>query len=193
MYCKKCGTQIDDDSEFCKNCGTKQISEENSNTPIQPENKNKGMGCGSLILFTIITLLIAIIGFAIVPSCIQSCNDENKGYTQMGGGISNSGGSGNNTTTRDITGKDIEFTGKDLSTGSRITVIAKSKLRNLKLKIIFYDKNQNVIHETYEYIGNMEENEKYEFVMDTNFVNENILIQSETYNISVYDGYVTTD
>lgn len=25
MYCEKCGTQIDDDSVFCQNCGEKQI------------------------------------------------------------------------------------------------------------------------------------------------------------------------
>ncbi len=36
MYCKECGTQIDDDSKFCVKCGTKQSSQ-----PNQPESKTK--------------------------------------------------------------------------------------------------------------------------------------------------------
>jgi Predicted membrane protein len=37
MYCSKCGTQIDDDSLFCPNCGTRaQASGAPASTPVPP-------------------------------------------------------------------------------------------------------------------------------------------------------------
>ena len=66
MFCKKCGTQIADESTFCTNCGT-ALSESTSTNPNKKRISNKTIGfiaCGIIAIVAIIsaTTLINVIG-----------------------------------------------------------------------------------------------------------------------------------
>ena len=79
MYCKKCGSQIDDDSIFCQNCGEKQIdfndkSDINIKTS-RPKKTNK-IAVVVLILFF---LTYAIIVIAAITN--GGITDSNKNKT----------------------------------------------------------------------------------------------------------------
>ena len=89
MYCKKCGTQISDGSEFCSKCGAKQdySSDEPSKIDEKPilesqekEKPKKKTGC--------FVRLLQIIGGIIILSFIGSCisgtggNNETKNSTK---------------------------------------------------------------------------------------------------------------
>jgi len=91
MYCKKCGTQISDGSEFCSKCGAKQdhLSDEASKIDEKPileshekEKPKKKTGC--------FVRLLQIIGGIIILSFIGSCisgtgsNNETKNSTKTG-------------------------------------------------------------------------------------------------------------
>lgn len=60
MICKKCGSQIDDDSVFCQKCGEKQIKTTDINSNKDVLNK-KHPKKAKIIIITIILFLVAII------------------------------------------------------------------------------------------------------------------------------------
>ena len=74
MYCKHCGTQIDDDSIFCKYCG-KEINKE-LNKENKTNAKEKNHGCLAVIIF--ILLFIGIFTIPFIIDKIESCNDNTK-------------------------------------------------------------------------------------------------------------------
>ena len=113
MYCKKCGTQIDNDSEFCRKCGTKT-------TPISPDikkpntqttttniaSKNSSSTFNVLFKFFIF-VVIAFFIFAGVMKCVKEFDDK-------GSSINNTSTSSNKNPiqqliTRDANNNDIEF------------------------------------------------------------------------------------
>lgn len=66
MNCKKCGKEIDENSKFCKNCGTSVISETNYKTENIENDSNANILCiFSLVLNYGIGLILEIITYKI--------------------------------------------------------------------------------------------------------------------------------
>lgn len=66
MFCKKCGTEINDDSKYCPKCGTKLVNETSvpSTEPISEKSffkKNKKILIGCCIGLIVIFLLVAFL------------------------------------------------------------------------------------------------------------------------------------
>lgn len=66
MYCKKCGTQIDDDSVFCHKCGTRispEAGESDNSLPAQDKGNSKGkkkLWIIPAVIFAVITTVVAL-------------------------------------------------------------------------------------------------------------------------------------
>lgn len=71
MYCKKCGTQIADDAEFCQKCGTKQneaVKTSSSTTPVSQVTSAVGNALSSeMHILLRMPILIALLVVMITP------------------------------------------------------------------------------------------------------------------------------
>lgn len=155
MYCKKCGTQIDNDSEFCRKCGAKTtpITKAN-NVPVKESEEGSGVSffVKFLIIVTIIFSIIVGIGFC-VNSKDEKSNSKNNSY--------------NNTTkdpikqliTRDANIYDIEYeTETNLKKlGIDIIIHPNCDIEDLEIKIEILDGDKKVIDTIYKNIGNVKE------------------------------------
>ena len=191
MYCKKCGTQIDDDSEFCKSCGAKQTTDESSNIPIQQENKKSGLGCGSIILVFIIIMALFFVGVIIVPACSESCSEDNS---------KNSNNSNKNQNydepqlfTRDARNSDIEIQYETNLSALAIDIVIMPNvdIEKLELKIQHYDKNGNMLLTQYKEIGNVKEGVQVKTQIKLTDFSLTDFFKVETTSITVNDGTVS--
>ena len=140
MYCKKCGTEIDEDSEFCKKCGTNQNTV-NTNNNDDKENK----GCGIFVLITILVIIaIAVICTIIASNQNKNDNDENV-FEQI--------------ITRDANNGDIEIDSKmNLNNlGVDIIIHPNCDIENLSIKIIQYDDDGKIVKTITKNLGNVKE------------------------------------
>ena len=69
MYCRNCGSQLDDAQKFCANCGTR-VFEERVNTTRADKPKKAGLDVGMLV-WSIIGLVVCGSPFAI-PALIMT-------------------------------------------------------------------------------------------------------------------------
>lgn len=66
MYCKKCGTKIDDDSVFCYMCGT-NLEEKHSSNITKENTQPKATEEKEPLLFPILMMILIILGvFSVV-------------------------------------------------------------------------------------------------------------------------------
>lgn len=72
MFCKKCGKEIADSSEFCQFCGSKQTGEENTKVDdaALPRASEKPNGCLGIIIVIVIVL------FSILILAMSSSSDS---------------------------------------------------------------------------------------------------------------------
>ena len=69
MYCRNCGSQLDDEQKFCADCGTRAF-EERLSTPRADKPKNAGLDVGMLV-WSIIGLVVCCSPFSI-PALIMT-------------------------------------------------------------------------------------------------------------------------
>ena len=150
MYCKKCGTQIDDDSKFCKNCGEKQTKNES----IKKEKSNKTKAEKTLIIMTIIVAVIVTISL-IGQNCKNSNNNNNKTSDNNDDYDYNEP----QLFTRNARNADIQIEYENDFTELAIDIIIMPNvdIDNLEIKVQHYDKNGNILLTQYKTIGNVKE------------------------------------
>lgn len=85
MYCKHCGREIDNDSEFCKECGGKQ-----SNFDYEPKNndeKQESLGFW-LGFLSLVTWILPIIGYPVsIMGIVISSKNMNSGKKYATAGL----------------------------------------------------------------------------------------------------------
>ena len=175
MYCKKCGTKIDDDSIFCSKCGiclSNEISLTTNNEPkeevplvTQTEKERNSDGCLAILLITIFAILAIVIAVALANYYASNNKDEStppkEGILQI--------------IKRDATNKDIEISDSiDLSSLSiALTIHPNCDIDDLEITLNYYDKNGVFLKSQTEKIGDVEKGKK------------------ETINISITDFSLT--
>lgn len=139
MYCKKCGEQIDEDSEFCKKCGAKQ------NT-VNVNNNNEKKGCGIAIIVIIAFISSLIVFFSIDARTKNNNNDKGDNVIEQ-------------MFTRDANNGDIEIDSKmNLNNlGVDIIIHPNCDIENLSIKIIQYDNDGKIVKTINKNLGNVKE------------------------------------
>ena len=152
MYCKKCGTQIDDDSEFCKKCGTeqKENNEIQENTANTKSNKPSLPGC---IIWIIVTSII----ISIITVVIAGITNDNKRNEQTNNSTNDYENNEPQLFTRNANNNDIQikYETNYSALAVDIIILPNTNIENLEIKIVHCDKNNNVLLTQYKTIGNV--------------------------------------
>ena len=164
MFCKKCGTKIDDDSIFCCKCGARQSVEQAENsvdapkpadegtkiasTPspsgtLPPQDEEYKSGCGSvLIIFFVFAFLVS--------GCIFLT-------ALFGKGSCSSGGSSRRATISDI---DVDTDLNIMELGVDVVITPKADISDLELTLVYCDNTGKEIKTQTLYIGSVEDGVK---------------------------------
>ncbi len=155
MYCRFCGKQIDDDSDFCVHCGkniTLNNKEQENEQHKLSKNESTEIKEGTslwglwLLLPIFVILLVVIIGVA-----------------------SSSTGSG--IMSRDLKSSDYTYTTSQDLTSYRITVIPKRDIDNCDIQLTLYNsKGEKLFSDTISKT-NLKEASSYTYTFDFGFVN----------------------
>ena len=195
MYCKKCGTQIDNDSEFCRKCGTKTTpispleKKEQRNTTQENETHNNAPAFATLFKFFIL-VVIAFLIFAGVMKCVQEIDEK---------GSSNNKGNSNNKNpiqqllTRDATNSDIEYEAETniKKLGVDINIHPNCDIEDLEIKIEILDGDKKVIETINKFIGNVKEGVEITrtvSITDMSFINT---LKSRYFRVTVIGGTIS--
>ena len=192
MYCKKCGTQIDNDSEFCRKCGTKTTPIEKSSNVATTTIQNSAAGFATFIKF-----IIVIIFFGLILLGVAQCIDENN-RSSSGKYYGSSSNDENKTvvqklTTRDANSYDIEFEAETnlKKLGVDIIIHPNCDIENLEIKIEILDSNEKVIETIYKDIGSVKEGVEITrtvSITDISFINN---FKTRYYRVLVVGGTVS--
>lgn len=157
MFCKHCGTQIDDDSIYCNKCGEKQKNNEIEEKIINAQenevkNKNNKNG-GKFIIGIIICFLITLAIITII--------DINKNPEDY---IKDSKYEDSNDDTPQLFTRDARINDVTITTetnynnlGIDIIILPNVDIEGLEIKLIHYDKNGKELLTQYKTIGNVKE------------------------------------
>ncbi|MBO5313167.1 MAG: zinc ribbon domain-containing protein [Clostridia bacterium] len=181
MYCRHCGKEINENSNFCNHCGKNLTDEANEEENKKDNGKIGDIGCGTFIIGTIIIILIL---FAI---CTGISKNDNKSDTKKS----------ENNITQQITYRDarngdieVEFKTNLNNLGVDITIHPNCDINGLVVKIKQYDKDGNIIEIFDKHLGNVKEGIEVTTsisLTDFNIVDMFKLGQTE---LTVYDGKV---
>ncbi len=214
MFCKKCGAQIADDSEFCSKCGVQQeitpeehIQKYCANCGHPVTNEIICPKCNKIVETTIFpeyikttkalnlakkisTIIIAIILCALlIVAGIFITEMINKNNRKNNGSSSNDGSS--QIFTRDATINDINYTESiNLNELSIIYYITpKSNINDLEITLKFYDKEGEILKSVVKTLGDVEKGEECKFTLTiTEFPN---ILKFESSTIEVSNGTIS--
>lgn len=167
MFCPKCGKQIDDDSIFCLYCGAKIVKhnekvEIKNNTNNLEKTENKHTVWKIFAVFAMLFALIAII-VAIIYNTKELTACSNDIYVN----------------------NNFDFT-KEIS----CIIKPKKDIKDLEIKISFFNNLDKMITYRIEKIGNVNKNIEYKFVLPLSEFYSNTLSTFSYYNVEVISGTV---
>lgn len=211
MFCKKCGAQIDNDSEFCKSCGAKQNNESQERistqkycsycgTPITNEiicpkcdnvveavNYKVEPPIKRKIRKTITTVFTIIMITAILSTVAIIC----KSLIGNNPGSSETESNQPEIFKRNANINDLEISDtlnvKEISYVMYIT--PKTDIDDLQIKIKFYDKSDNLLNTITKTLGDVEKGKEYKCTITiTDFPN---ILKLDYSTIEVSKGTVS--
>ena len=144
MYCKQCGTQIDDNSIYCNKCGESQKAVK--------FDKDSKKGC--LTVFIIFMIMIIGLLFFTETVSLKNCNGNSTNTNK-----NNSNYDTPQLFTRDARNSDITISSETNISALAVDIIILPNIdiEDLEIKIVHYDKNGNVLLTQYKQIGNVKE------------------------------------
>ena len=153
MFCKHCGTKIDDDSVFCNKCGMKQNSEKNQKEQNKKTKDGDNTKYGCLLTYAIIVVILAITFLSVVllpEACDNKRNDKN--FTENESNEPQ-------IFTRNARNNDVTITAETnySNLGVDIIILPKVDIEDLKIKLVHLDKNGKELLTQYKTIGNVKE------------------------------------
>lgn len=171
MYCKKCGNDIDNDSEYCSYCG-KKISKTDKNS-IQTAKLSKNHDF--LIIISIIFSAFIILIIALASAGVFSSNIKNKDIL-----------------TRDAKADDIYISiNYDFSLEISFNINPYSEIDELELEVIFADKNHKTITTKSRYIGHVNKNTNYKISFALTEFSFTEIIKIQYISVNVVSGKIS--
>lgn len=188
--CENCGAPIGENEKKCSYCGTPTAKNSIDNLQKQQTNSIKsvkeeprGIGC----FVTIIILIFCIIVVIFIPhlagaNCV-SCLGES--CAEGGGGTSG-------FLERPIRNGDLTIDSEyDSLISVNIVVVAHANIKNLSLKLTFYDKNNSVIKTMTKYIGNIESGDRKDATVSLTDFNISEAFKINSVRVEVENGVVS--
>lgn len=194
MYCKQCGTEIADDSIYCSKCGQKQSQKiENQDTISIQGELEKQEGCLKHILIIFAILITIILVFSGIAMIAQNMKTNNKTSQNT-----------NDNTANNYIEKDPQYLSREAKNSDiiiekeiKITSLScdliispQTNISNLKIKIVFYGKNDQIIFETTKNIGNVKEGIQVSKNIDLSQLGFNFF-EIDHFSCSVIEGTVS--
>lgn len=188
MYCKHCGSEIEDNSKFCKSCG-KNLNEDKSKENIEQKkeieyHKDEKWPTGLkvfLAIIIIVTIIGAVIGIVLghVPK-----NNASQNSTKNENRIENT--DDNKLLSRNANLNDLNVVWHDHSLSYSGTVVPKTDIENLVLTFKFYDDNDNTVKTIEKRFGNITKNQQYDFTITMSEIGYTtaLKISGVRYNVS---------
>lgn len=165
MYCKHCGTQIDDDSIYCNKCGKQQNKEEQNE---KSSNKNDSK---FLIVISIILVILTIF----IVLYFTNIKDNGKTTTDTS--------TETNDTSKDTSDyirqagiNDLYITKREnYPTSIYYIITAKRDIYDLEIDLEEYAKDGTLTRTVHFNISNLKQNETYTMKLDiSNYTNNEI-------------------
>lgn len=161
MYCKKCGSEIDNDSEFCRKCGSKTTPIEKTNNKTIQEDKNEYIkehkeSNTSFGEFFLIACAIGAVLFCLVFGISQCASKNNKSSNNY---ISTTKSTEKQLLTRNANNNDVEidFEINLKKLGIDIKVHPNCDIKSLVICIKQYDKDGKLVETFKKSLGNAKE------------------------------------
>ena len=161
MYCKQCGTKIDNNSNYCFNCGTKITPTEKEDddddeykeyltSTEEISSKESSKIVKNIIIGTIMFLILGMISIITIVSLEfeEKNNIKDNSQDEI------------NIFYRDANNNDIEINSRTNynSLGIDIIIIPKYDINDLSINIKQYDKNDKLIKTFKKSFGNVKAN-----------------------------------
>lgn len=82
MFCRNCGTAVEDDELFCHNCGyaVRQAANNSNNSPSQPDLVKKKSKAPLIIVLSLLVVILAVVGTVVV---VKSNSPERRLQAQL--------------------------------------------------------------------------------------------------------------
>lgn len=170
MYCKKCGHEIENDSNFCKNCGEgiKDVVNETS------DKKDHT----SLRLFLLLIFVLVAIILVAAATRFDINNNLEEAFSEK-------------ATIKDIELDFYEIPSLGGNTKYGVVIQANEKIENLIIEIDFLDKDKHVLKTETIRIGKITPGNEYKYELNQTGMEISQLDKTKSFNTRVIGGYIT--